>query len=57
MDVKSISEREIAAYVAGFEETTLAIRGYGLYPDERAELLAEAVAIYGEPESVEAVAA
>lgn len=50
MDVKSISEREIAAYVAGYEEETLELRGYGLSADERAEITAEAVTIYGEPD-------
>lgn len=49
MDVRSIAEREIAAYVRGFEETTLELRGYGLSADERDEITAEAVTIYGEP--------
>lgn len=47
MDVKSISEREIAAFMAGAEAETLELRGYPLSETERAELLEEAAALYG----------
>ena len=49
MDTRSIAEREIAAYVRGFEEETREIRGYGLSEAERAEVELEAHAIYGAP--------
>ena len=51
MDSESVAEtgtdREIRAYVAGFEEMAVELRGYGLSEAERTEVELEAVALYG----------
>lgn len=51
MDKQSVAEertaRMVAAYVAGAEEATIEIRGYGLSVPEQAMYEAEAVALYG----------
>ena len=57
---ESRTEREIRAFVAGFEERTIEIRGYGLADEERAEIEAEARELYApvpEPVLVGTVAA
>ncbi len=43
---QTIEEREVAAYVRGFEERTMENRGYGLSHEEYVEVLEEAMALY-----------
>ncbi len=43
---QTIEEREVLAYVRGFEERTMENRGYGLSHEEYAEVLEEAMALY-----------
>lgn len=54
MDTATIADREIMAFVAGAEERTTEIRGYGLTEAERAEVEAEAAALYAESETAAA---
>jgi len=37
------TQREIEAYIAGFESETIELRGYGLSESERAELVEDAI--------------
>jgi hypothetical protein len=37
------TQREIDAYIAGFESVTIELRGYGLSERERAELVGDAI--------------
>ena len=37
------SQREIEAYIAGFESVTIELRGYGLTDSERDELIQDAI--------------
>jgi hypothetical protein len=37
------TQREIDAYIAGFESVTIELRGYGLSESERAELVEDAI--------------
>jgi hypothetical protein len=41
-----IEEREVVAYVRGFEERTVEDRGYGLSHEEYVEVLEGALALY-----------
>ncbi len=43
---QTIEEREVLAYVRGFEERTMENRGYGLSHEEYVEVLEEAIALY-----------
>jgi hypothetical protein len=43
---QTIEEREVLAYVRGFEERTMENRGYGLSHEEYVEVLEEAMALY-----------
>ncbi len=43
---QTIEEREVLAYIRGFEERTIEGRGYGLSHEEYVEVLEEAVALY-----------
>jgi hypothetical protein len=43
---QTIEEREVLAYVRGFEERTTENRGYGLSHEEYVEVLEEAMALY-----------
>jgi hypothetical protein len=43
---QTIVEREVVAYVRGFEERTMENRGYGLSHEEYVEVLEEAMALY-----------
>ena len=43
---QTIEEREVLAYMRGFEERTIEGRGYGLSHDEYVEVLQEAMALY-----------
>ena len=43
---QTIEEREVVAYVRGFEERTMENRGYGLSHEEYVEVLEEAMALY-----------
>ncbi len=43
---QTIEEREVLAYMRGFEERTIEGRGYGLSHDEYVEVLEEAMALY-----------
>ena len=57
MDSKSVAqERLIAAFIEGADAMKIELRGYGLTETERAEIKAEALTIYGLPQT-ETVAA
>ena len=43
---QTIEEREVLAYVRGFEERTMENRGYGTSHEEYVEVLEEAIALY-----------
>ena len=43
---QTIEEREVLAYVRGFEQRTMENRGYGLSHEEYVEVLEEAMALY-----------
>ena len=43
---QTIEEREVLAYMRGFEERPIEGRGYGLSHDEYVEVLEEAMALY-----------
>lgn len=43
---QTIEEREVLAYVRGFEERTMENRGYGISHEEYVEVLEEAIALY-----------
>ena len=43
---QTIEEREVLAYIRGFEERTIEGRGYGLSHEEYVEVLEEAMALY-----------
>ncbi len=43
---QTTAEREVLAYVRGFEERTMENRGYGLSHEEYVEVLEEAMALY-----------
>jgi hypothetical protein len=53
---QTIEEREVVAYVRGFEERTMENRGYGLSHKEYAEVLAEAHALYVKAEEENKIA-
>ncbi len=47
---ESRAERLVRAYLEGAESGMVDIRGYGLTVEERAEMEAEAIALYGKTE-------
>lgn len=53
---RRVREIERRAYIEGADSGLIEVRGYGLTDYERAQVEAEAAALYPEPVEVEAVA-